>query len=281
MRGARLQQAVREAAGRGADVEAPTPRRVEPERVEGVAQLDAAARDVGRRRVDAELDVGLDELARLGGARVPGAEADLAGHHRGGGPRAGREQAALRQQGVEADPRHRRNATGCAAAHSHPGRESPPYGRDPIHLPPHPRRSRAGAGARPAGGAVRSRPRAGRARRGVLAGRAPHRAGPGRPDSLPLSTHQPSTSRSSPPSRAAASASASPAIRRPGCSSRASEACSSRSSRSRAGRARRAAQRGARGRTLSDSPPVEPARMTRALSLKRLRFVAPSSFLTR
>ena len=117
MRRARLQQAVREAAGRGADVEAAAAGGVEPERVERVAQLDAAARDVGRRRVDAELDVGRDELARLGGARVTRPEADLAGHHRRGGAGAGREQPALRQQGVEADPGHRGNATGCAAAH--------------------------------------------------------------------------------------------------------------------------------------------------------------------
>ena len=69
---ARLQQAVGEAAGRGAHVEAAAARGVDPQRVERVAQLDPAARDVRRRRVDAELDVGLDQLAGLGGLASPG-----------------------------------------------------------------------------------------------------------------------------------------------------------------------------------------------------------------
>ena len=92
-------------------VEAPTSRQRRPagstpERVERVAQLDPAARDVGRRRVDPELDVGLHELARLGGLRVARAEPHLARHHRRRGAGAGREEPALRQQGVEADPGH-------------------------------------------------------------------------------------------------------------------------------------------------------------------------------
>jgi hypothetical protein len=124
--GAGLQQAVREAAGRGADVEAAPPRRVEPERVERVAQLDPAARDVGRRRVDAELDVGLDELAGLRGAAVTRAEAHLARHHGGGGACARRKQPALRQQGVEADPGHGANGIRCAPSHRNPRPARPP-----------------------------------------------------------------------------------------------------------------------------------------------------------
>ena len=190
VRRARLQQAVREAAGRRADVEAAAPRRVEPESVQRVAQLDAAARDVGRRRVDAELDVGLDELARLGGARVARPEADMTGHDRRRGARAGRKQPALRQQGVEADPGHARNATGCAAAHRSPGPAGPPWVRDQKHLPPHPRRPRARARPRPPGGAVRARLEpaglvAAFSLGVLLVGLA--LAGP---DSLPLSTHQ-------------------------------------------------------------------------------------------
>ena len=50
--GAALQQAVGEAAGRGADVEAVAPGDVDAERLERVLELDAAARDVARALVD-------------------------------------------------------------------------------------------------------------------------------------------------------------------------------------------------------------------------------------
>ena len=53
-RRAALEQDVREAAGRGADVEAVAPGRVDPERVERVRELVAAARDVRRRPLDLE-----------------------------------------------------------------------------------------------------------------------------------------------------------------------------------------------------------------------------------
>ena len=98
MGGAALQQAVREAAGRGADVEAAAPRNRYGERVEGVGELDAAARNEWRRAVDIELDGRVDELARLLRPPAPRADMDLAGQHGGGGAGAGLEEAALRQQ---------------------------------------------------------------------------------------------------------------------------------------------------------------------------------------
>ena len=75
VRRAALQQAVGEAAGRGADVERRGARRRRAEGVERVGELDAPARDVRRRRVDRELDVGVDELARLLRARARPARA--------------------------------------------------------------------------------------------------------------------------------------------------------------------------------------------------------------
>jgi hypothetical protein len=104
--GAALQQAVCEPAGRGADVEAPTPGDVEAERVERVGELDAAARDVRRRRVDGDLHVLGHQLPRLGRAGAPGTDVHVPGQHRRGSPRPGREQATLSQQAVEADPGH-------------------------------------------------------------------------------------------------------------------------------------------------------------------------------
>ena len=86
MRRAALQQAVREAAGRRADVQRAAAGDRDAERVERVGELDAAARDVGRRAFDVELDGRVDELPRL--LRPPPArpEVDLAGQD--GGRRA-------------------------------------------------------------------------------------------------------------------------------------------------------------------------------------------------
>ena len=92
-------------------VEAPTssarrPSTATSRRVERVGQLDPAARDVRRRRVDGELHVVGDQLAGLVGPPAPGAEQHLARHHRGGRARARLEEPALGEQGVEADLRH-------------------------------------------------------------------------------------------------------------------------------------------------------------------------------
>ena len=73
-RGAALKQAVGEAAGRGADVEAVEAGHVEAERVERVRELDPAPRYIGAILGDAQLGVGLDQLARLGDARAAGAD---------------------------------------------------------------------------------------------------------------------------------------------------------------------------------------------------------------
>ena len=93
--GAALEQAVGEAAGGGADVQRAAAGDVEPERVERVGELDAAARDVGRRAVDVELDR----------RRRPAAPASRRGGGRGrGGP------------GPRSRPRRRGCATRTARA---------------------------------------------------------------------------------------------------------------------------------------------------------------------
>ena len=94
MGGAALEQAVGEPAGRRADVERVAARRVEPEAVERVRQLDPAAGHVGRRRGHVEHHVLGHELARLLRAAAPGAEVHVArrsrlqrhGNGRGTGP---------------------------------------------------------------------------------------------------------------------------------------------------------------------------------------------------
>ncbi len=95
--GAALEQAVGEAAGGRADVQRATAREVDPQRVERVGELDAAAGDVGRRPFDLELDRGVDQLARLLGPAPAGAEVDLARDHGGGGAGPRLEQPAFRQ----------------------------------------------------------------------------------------------------------------------------------------------------------------------------------------
>ena len=64
MGGAALQQAVGEAAGGGADVERAATGRIDPQRVERVRELYAAARDIRRRAVDLEFDLGIDVAGR-------------------------------------------------------------------------------------------------------------------------------------------------------------------------------------------------------------------------
>ena len=118
--GAALEQAVREAAGRGADVERAAAGDVEAERVERVGELDAAARDVGRRAVDLELDLGVDHLPRLLRAAAAGAEVDLARDHGRGGARSRFEEPALRQQGVQAHAGHGRERYSSALARGRP-----------------------------------------------------------------------------------------------------------------------------------------------------------------
>ena len=94
-RGAALQQDVREPAGRGADVEAVAPGRVDPEGVERVRELLAAARDEPRAALDLELRRLVHLLARL---RVPG---DEASEHERLRLRAALREAALDEQDVQ------------------------------------------------------------------------------------------------------------------------------------------------------------------------------------
>jgi hypothetical protein len=93
--GAALQQAVGEAAGRRADVQATAPRRIEAERRQRVGELQPATRDETRTLVDGDRDSRIDELAWLLRALAVGAEANLAGHDGRSGARARREQAAF------------------------------------------------------------------------------------------------------------------------------------------------------------------------------------------
>ena len=95
-RGAALQQHVGEAAGRCADVERVAPPDVEPELVEGVRELFAAARDEPRRPLEVEVGVLLDLRPRLVEAL------DEPGHHERLRLGAGLGEAALDEQHVEA-----------------------------------------------------------------------------------------------------------------------------------------------------------------------------------
>ena len=106
-RRAALQQHVREAAGRGPDVEADDTGRVDPERIERGGELVAAAADVRLRDVDLDVGRRVDQVAGL--AVVPGGVAlphpDLAGQHERlrAAPRL--DQPALDEQLIEPDPR--------------------------------------------------------------------------------------------------------------------------------------------------------------------------------
>ena len=104
---AALEQDVREAAGRGADVEADQPGRVDPERVERGGELVAASADVGLGRVDADGGRRVDQVARFaveaGGVALP--HPDLAGQHQRLRAAARLDQPTLHEQLVEPDPR--------------------------------------------------------------------------------------------------------------------------------------------------------------------------------
>ena len=99
-RGASLEQHVREAAGRGAEVEAVQAGRVDAEHVEGVRELVPCPRDIRRRPVDLERCRLVDLLARLRVARY------APGHHERLGLSAALRETALDQEEIEAPPRH-------------------------------------------------------------------------------------------------------------------------------------------------------------------------------
>ena len=98
MRRPALQQAVGEATGGGADVERAAALDRDAERVEGVRELDPAARDELRRRRHVEQHVLGDELPGLLRPAPPCAEVHVAGDHRGRGARARREQPSLGEE---------------------------------------------------------------------------------------------------------------------------------------------------------------------------------------
>jgi hypothetical protein len=101
--GTALQQAVGEAARRSADVQATPPLDGHRQLLQGVLELDPAARH--------EPAATRDRHPRVGGDQPPGllgellADPHLARHHRGRGARTRREEAALGQELVEADLR--------------------------------------------------------------------------------------------------------------------------------------------------------------------------------
>ena len=101
--GAALEQAVGEAAGRGADVEAVEAADVDPEGVEGGVELEPAAGDESAALLDLDPLVGGDQLPRLRRPLAAAADPDEAGADRARRRGAGRGEAALGQQRVEAD----------------------------------------------------------------------------------------------------------------------------------------------------------------------------------
>ena len=99
-RGPALEQAVGEAARGGADVQAVPARRVDPERVERVRQLLAAARDEARRALDLQSRRVVDLLSRLVVARHE------ARHDEGLRLRPALGEPSLHEQDVESLPGH-------------------------------------------------------------------------------------------------------------------------------------------------------------------------------
>ena len=97
---AAFEQHLREAAGRGADIEADAAFRIEAEMVERRRQFHAAARDIRMRRARFDLGVGCDFLRRLGDELAVGAH--QAGLDRGLRLGAAVEQSALDQQSIDA-----------------------------------------------------------------------------------------------------------------------------------------------------------------------------------
>ena len=116
-----LQEDVGEAAGRGADVEAHEPARVDPEGIERGGELVAAPADEGLGLVHIDVGGRRDQVAGLavvtGGVALP--HPDLAGQHERLRAAARLDQPALHEQLVEADPRGLRSGR-RAVARTHP-----------------------------------------------------------------------------------------------------------------------------------------------------------------
>ena len=113
--GAALEEAVREAARGGTQVEAAAAGRIDPEGVEGIGQLGAATRDERRPLGHGQVHVVGYELARLLGTEAVPAKADVSRQHGGSSPGARLVQAALGEQGVQAALCHRRSVSASAA----------------------------------------------------------------------------------------------------------------------------------------------------------------------
>jgi hypothetical protein len=113
-RGAGLEQAVGEAAGGGADVEAVAAGDIDLQRIQRIRELDASARDVRRWLGDEQLGVVGDEVARPAGSGPVAPDPHPPGAHRLGRARARARQAALGQEGVDPSPRHVPDGTAVA-----------------------------------------------------------------------------------------------------------------------------------------------------------------------
>ena len=103
-RGAALQQAVGEATGRCARVEAFASRHVDAKGLDRVVELDSAARDEARRLLESKIRLRVDELAGPERNRPIRADTDLARADRAGGGRARRKEAPLGQNRVYSGP---------------------------------------------------------------------------------------------------------------------------------------------------------------------------------
>jgi hypothetical protein len=113
VRGAALQQAVGEAAGRGAGVGAAQARGIDAERVEGARELLAPARNVRAARDQDGLRVGGDKRARLVDHAI--VEPHIAGEDARRRAAARALEPELEQTLVQAHPRLRQRATARAA----------------------------------------------------------------------------------------------------------------------------------------------------------------------
>src|SRR5688572_2322368 len=117
--GSALQEDVGEAASRCPDVETLPAVHGDPERVEGVGELEAAAADVGVIR-NQQLDVGVALDRRSGLGDGPAGDQDLARQDQRPRPLAGGRQAAFAHDLVQSRPRCASHRSSLAAASRFP-----------------------------------------------------------------------------------------------------------------------------------------------------------------
>ena len=135
--GPALQQHVREAAGRGPDVEREASRRIDPERVERGGELVATTADVGLGGIDRDRRSRRDQVARLeveaGGVTV--ADPHLSREHQRLAAGSRRHEAALDEQLVQADTLRGLGGPGALGGLGRPGALGRGRGRHPPIVP--------------------------------------------------------------------------------------------------------------------------------------------------